>query len=210
MAARIFRVSARYQLGTQECVNTFHVAARQGLISDATEQDYLDSISAVLLGPYRALIPTSDRFIDFTMVDPEDPANPTALRGQWVKTHNVAGTRMISDGDLPKAVCAVAKLNTDAYGRSFRGRLWLPPAVAKSQVDSQLFTASGEYMTACNALAAKFVTNWGETVGPIRDYDLTPAVYSRVKRAQGASNYWAEVTDATVGRHVRWLRSRDN
>lgn len=212
----LYRASFVSTRATEECVNTIHFAdhASQwtGLTSSPTPAAVADELATHLVAGYRTILLnewTFDRIDVVTVPDPLDP-NAAATGG----SHHVglAGTRTGTDDELPIAVCGVAKLTTAKLGRSYRGRLFLPPIMDTQALDNGQIKATSAYLSAaqgwCNDILGSMGGGSAWSTLWIDTWHLVPVVYSRTRAMRGLSPAWESVTSITVPRGVHWLSSR--
>jgi hypothetical protein len=145
--------------------------------------------------------------------DAWDPVNPTAPRESYgAILSGLTGTRSTANTDLPSALHALIQLRTAKIGRSFRGRIHMPPLLSETDLTDKLFTTSGSYYTALAAFAAKLGSSFGggSTWSSlwIDTWHAKVGVYSRTRRARGEDTWFEPVTSASVTREPHWLRSR--
>lgn len=215
---RLYRCAFRYHEGGREMVNTFHLGVQLedlvtwGFTGAPSPEEVADEVSSHLTTKFRAILTTGAVLHDLTVMDEQDPLDPGAAREGHVKSLELAGTRAESNRDQPLEMCGVATLRTGKIGRSFRGRMFLPPVVSESAVTTTTFTTAGDYWLACIAFLNDFIPSFGGgsvwSTLFIDSWHASPVVYSRTRRARG-EDQWANVVDSfRLNRAPHWLRSR--
>lgn len=211
----LFRVNFISHLSTLQVVNVLHAQTNNDLWSPGgsdTPQAVVNEIASALAASYRAILPTTYTFDRIDCVEVPNPNDPTQVPRAATSLQNVAGTRVVSNSDLPAPVCAVLKLKTGSVGRSFRGHLFMPPCESSSQIANDVFTGAGTYIPPIDAFAAKlndsfsggasWATLWLTT------WDAKLVVYSPTRHRQGVNPVTSEIVAASTDRTVHWLRSR--
>jgi hypothetical protein len=192
-----------------QLVNTLHYAESKGTGGgdNASADEVRDNVAAGLKDLYRAMLPT-DATLDEIIVRSEvrDPAQDVPEQSQL--TVGQAGTRTIVTNQLPKSICVLATIRTNAPVRGGIGRVFLPAPVEASWLDagswsSGITTNSGspwkQFMDA--AIATQ---SWGT----INQHDLPLVVYSRTRHRRGDANYWFAASGYVIRSQPHWLRSR--
>lgn len=204
----IYRVvmSAVHEASGDTQVNVFHYRFHhEGIGPDSNDpQSLADAIADDLFLPFAALY-TDDWVIQKPVVVMErDPLAPDAPRSEWT-----AGAVSFGDGggseDLPRALCAIATLRTDAIGRRSTGRKFLGGSRNEGEQANGLWQASALTMFQAYMDA---VPRQPDISAPLSEDTATWCVYSRTARASNADNYAFDITDVQVRPQVHWLRSR--
>lgn len=207
-SGHIARVVLRATNGANEIVSTLHYDLTGNALDDAPSlQNLADRIRDALVPAWKACIIPSWTVQPVEVIDEKDPLHPDALRSAVASGTAAAGTRLAppSGEVLPIEACGMLTLRTDHIGRSFRGRMFLPPVWSDASIDNGVlagsqFTNYGAVRTAI-PLAPDVVTGPSTATAHL-------CIYSRTRRARSASDYAAHVSSITLDNTVRWLRSR--
>ena len=210
----VFSLSFRSTIAGQLVANTFHV--RQNPTAGDVDATHLQSLlndanTTALKNAYKACIPSTGTLDVLVARLVPDPQFPDADRAEAARTIGEAGT-FTSDQRDPPGLCALLTLGTDLAGRRFRGRVFMPPSLDSTVLNTGIFVASGTYWTNFTA----FITELSKTMYPSgaghyggawNDNDL--CVYSLTARKESDSaRYYARVVAATRRQAPHWLRSR--
>jgi hypothetical protein len=109
-------------------------------------------------------------------------------------------------------MCGLLSLRTAFAGRSFRGRMFLPPLESATDLTNNLIDVGSTYTTAVNAWKAKlddsfggggtFSSLWNST------WSARVVVYSPTRHRANADPISADLTSVRYDRSAHWLRSR--
>ena len=204
----IYRVvmSATHDVSGDTQVNVFHYRFHHEGVGDDTNdpQSLADAFADDVFLPFAALY-TDDWTIEKPVVTQErDPLAPDAPRSEWT-----AGAVSFGDGggseDLPRALCAIATLKTDAIGRRSTGRKFLGGSRNEGEQASGMWQASAmllwqNYMDA--------IPRQPDISEPLSDDFAHWVVYSRTNRASNVETYAFDISSVVVHPQVHWLRSR--
>lgn len=198
----------------QQAVNTFHIVDETQ--SSPPDLSHLQGLANDLWSdfhtPYQALLTPGQTLTTCQVSQVRDPtvAPPEPLL-EAQAVGNIVGIRTVTGNPSPRPVCALLQFRTPVTSRSFRGHMFLPPALSQASYNGDLFAGGSEaYWQAALTLQALFTngtatggTRWGGTT--LANYFL--CVYSRkIELTHGTSV--ALVTTVTLSNKVRWLRSR--
>ena len=132
----------------------------------------------------------------------------TAVPEEASQTIGLAGTLSTSGDMLPPAMCILASFYTNAAVRSGHGRMFIPGCGPSANLASTgLWDTSTALWTAVAAFLDELKTNHGAGLFGT-DFTAHQVVYSRTRRAAGASAYWFDVSSYTRRAAPHWLRSR--
>lgn len=206
----IARVTLRATKGKAQVVNTLHYDLQGTLLSDAPSlQALADRFRDDVMTPFKALFDNT-WIIDGPLVADEfDPLHPDAARASAISSGGGTGSEVAAQtsGHLPYAMCGVAKLKTAHIGRSFTGRIFLPPIFDRDRITDNLVdtTRLTQYTTYVNAIPKQ-----PDLVSGVSSDVANWCVYSRTRRAKGLDLYANLVVSVTVPPRIHWLRSRDD
>lgn len=216
---RLYRIAWRYTENGVECVNTLHVATSTDVPTwiggSAPDPEALATeLNTRYTTKFRAMLTNSATLHDLTVQDELDPLNPSEAREGFVKSIELAGTRVESNRDQPNMLCAVATLQTGKIGRSFRGRMFLPPVVSESAVSTGTFTTAGDYWLACIAFLKEIAPTFGGGSAFsslwLDTWHAKHVVYSRTRRAHGDDEWANDIVSYRLNKTPHWLRSREH
>jgi hypothetical protein len=158
------------------------------------------------------LLHTSWTFDRIAVTTVTQPGNPGQVPRAAEKAIGVAGARPGSNTDLPDPMCGLLSIKTGLAGRSFRGRMFLPPIEVSGEVIGDLLSSAGNYSTAVAAFQTKltnsfgggstFSTLWQDT------WHMRIGIYSPTRHRQGFNPWFSNATSTRYDRSVHWLRSR--
>jgi hypothetical protein len=160
-----------------------------------------------VMGPYGACITPDWTIQPVEVIDEKDPLHPNAVRDAAVAGNPTPGTRFAPPANevVPIEMCGMATLRTAHIGRSFRGRLFMPPVWSDASIDNGVLAGSQlqHYQDLVAAIPLQPDIQLGQNPG-----GANLVVYSRTRRALNADPYAEHVTSITLANTVRWLRSR--
>lgn len=193
----------------QQVVNTLHYNGDEGTLGAspaASIQALADRLRDDLMVKYRAMFPSYWTINPIVCTEERDPQNPSDPREQRSAGPGGAGSITYSGDLVPMAICAVAQARTHSVGRSFRGRLFLPPIWAEQ------YMSGDETTGAWNSIA----TNFLNAIPLAPDIVFGPStvsvknvVYSRTRRGRDENPYATDVTSYVLSGRLHWLRSRE-
>lgn len=196
---------------------------RLAFASHDTEQDYITvlhysgddtgspaDVSTGVVGNLtdglRATLRTSGQLDSVEIVEvlpPGDSGVPEAFTLEL----GLAGTYSPDGQNVPRALCGLVKLKTDAAVRSGHGWTYAFPLVGANEIindDTGRIPTTSAYWAGMATLAtgvAGEIETSGET--------YNPAVYSRARHARAEDNWWFTITAAIRSPKVRYLRKRE-
>lgn len=199
-----------------DVVNTLHVNASvkpfYQLVADPTPKEVADEIYTQLGVLWRACLATTynfDRVSVSTVVDPNDPEQVPETGEHTV---SLAGTRPVADSDLPPTVCGLISLRTGKAGRSFRGRMFMPPIENKSALQNNLINATDAYDDNLEVFRGKLddALGGGSTWSTLwmSTWSMKVVVYSPTRHGRALTPFYSDVKATKYDRSVHWLRSR--
>jgi hypothetical protein len=190
-------------------VNTFHVVARPDSGSDDPSADTVrDVLDAALTTKYRALLTADATVLDLTVREELAPGSSDIPR-ESVKTIGAAGTRTVTDTNLPNSITQLVTIRTNAAVRSGHGRLFLPPPVNSNALTATgIWRATDAYWINATTFMTELNLNHNWTVLGLPVGHLSTIVYSRTRRARGDSAYYFDMTGYVQRTAPHWLRSR--
>lgn len=204
----IYRVvlQATHDVSGDTQVNTLHYRSHNvGLgPGDNDPQSLADAIEDALFLKFAAFYSDDWTVQTPVVVQEKDPQNPFEPRGEWT-----SGAVSFGDGggaeDLPRAMCAIATLKSNAIGRRSTGRLFLGGSRNEGEQASGMWQASVLFIwqTFLDAIPRQ------PDVSPVgSESTMNWCVYSRTARAQNAGNYAFDIQNVILKPQVHWLRSR--
>jgi hypothetical protein len=207
--ATVWRCSYESTRAGVTVVNTFHEVARPDSGSDDPSADTVrDVLHAALTTKYRAVLPT-DAIVQSLTVREELAPSDTGIPRESVQTIGLAGTRTISDTNLPMSMSLLATIRTNAAVRSGHGRLFLPlPTQQSTLTAAGIWRAADGYWIASGAFMTELNLNHNWTVLGLPVGHLSTVVYSRTRRARGDAAYYFDMTAYVLRTAPHWLRSR--
>lgn len=206
-SGHLARVVLRATNGGNQIVNTLHYdLAGKGLSPGPGLQALANRFRDDVMTPWKACITPDWTIQPVEVIDEKDPLNPLDVRDQAVAGTAGPGTRLAppSSEVIPIQLCAMATVHTAHIGRSFRGRIFLPPLWSDAQIDAGVVAGAqlGNYNAFIAAIPiAPDLSTWTDTTANL-------CVYSRTRRAANAGSYAEHATSITLDTTVRWLRSR--
>lgn len=196
--------------GPAEVINTLHYDLVGNTLDDAASlQDLADRLADDLLALWKALFDPAWTIEPVLVTDELDPLNPSAPRSgaSGGSAGPGTGSDFGSSTRLPNPLCALASIRTGLLGRSFRGRMFLPPVWNESNtVDGQV---GGARLVTYRAFTNAIPKEPDIIVGP-STATAEWVVYSPTRRALDLDPYATPVDSITVGTKLHWLRSRDD
>jgi hypothetical protein len=207
--ATVWRCSYESTRAGVTVVNTFHEVARPDAGSDDPSADTVrDVLTAALNTKYRAVLPT-DATLQSLTVREELPPGSTDIPRESVATIGLAGTRTITDTNLPMSMTLLATIRTNAAVRSGHGRLFMPLPTQQNCLTAQgIWQVTNAYWIASGAFMAELNLNHNWTVLGVPSGHLATVVYSRTRRARGDAFYYFDMTAYVLRPAPHWLRSR--
>lgn len=212
----LYRVDIRAKQGTRDCVNTLHLLTHNDLVWTFSAPDTPEAVVAEVDTQLRTLwknILTPSWTLDsIGVTEVTDPNNPSQVpRGALVAV-NQAGVRTVGNENLPPQLCGRLSLYTELRGRSFRGRMFLPPCETDGAFSADLINTAGPYWTAMVAIADKLNNSFsgGSTYSTLwtSTWSAKWVVYSRTRHRQATSPYHSQIKVAVPRRDPSWIRSR--
>lgn len=210
---QLLRVTLRASWTTREVVNTLHYNIENTVGGgDSDPQDLADRIRDDVVPTWKTFFDSGWSIDPVVVTEEKDPQNPTAPRDQWTSGTTITGTGVPGTGDpLPYEMCALIQVKTAKIGRSFRGRLFCPPALRESDLGSRVWEASAgsNYMSKVTALAAAIpkqpdvAMGWSSSTCKL-------CVFSRTRRQLDLDPYAEAVTQLVPTNGIHWLRSRSD
>lgn len=193
--------------------NTFHFRRNPtaGSVDATWLQAWLaDANTTLLVNSYKAILTANDRLDGVLGRATQDPTDSDADRDEGFRVEGVAGTRSAGGIQAPIEACILMKLSGDLAGRSYRGRVFLPPGQDRGSLDGENWDSVSAYVGTCSnfrleLLKTTYTSGAGHYGGAWNDVDMV--VFSRTRRIAG-DTYYARVPAIALPRRVRWLRSR--
>lgn len=205
----LYRVAYRFNRGSVEEVNTFHVVTADAALSifDAGIDDVRDALHAAFTTKYKAMLSPACTVQDLTVTEVVTPGSGAVPR-QSVQTIGAAGTRA-SAGSVAQhpALSCVVKLKTNAAVRGGIGRMWIPLAGENDMGTDGIVSTGGTLWTAMGTFFDEFL-NGHAAGGWTGSQTAHQVVYSRTRHQRGLSPYWFKVKAYTRSPRQHWLRSR--
>jgi len=212
--AELFRVAIKSTGPIDQVVNTFYLRGDNPTSPDVfshTPSDVADQVDTKLTGPYRGILASNYTLDSYTVSTVENPNDENAIGEQAQKFKGLAGSRTPADFELPAPVCGMIKLGSSNPGRSYRGRMFLPPLESRADIASNVIVTSGTYGTNVTAFIAAlddFLSSNGGVTYESGVKRLRLVIYSRTRHARAASPYWVYCNSISFSSVVRFLRSR--
>lgn len=192
-------------------VNTIHYDDHDATLpwpeKSGTMQALADRLRDTVLTPYKAMFTNAWQIQPVVVTEEIDPLNPDAPRDQVSSGTAGVGTLATVPQLLPIECCAVVQLRTANIGRSFRGRMFLPPGWSEGDQDNGVWAAGSLYLIRAQALVSA-IPLAPDLVSGASSTSCHWTVYSRTRRARDLNPYANNVTSATLTPKVRFLRSR--
>lgn len=214
----IYKASLIAVKSTKTCVCTLHLRTADtdwaDLIdtSNPSPLDVANELDGQLRTLWLNLLHTSWTFDRIAVTTVGNPNNPSQVPSAAEKAIGVAGARPGSNTDLPDQMCGLLSIKTGLAGRSFRGRIFLPPIEVSGEVVADTLTTGGNYSTAVAALQTKLLDSFGggSTWSTLwRDtWHMKVGVYSPTRHRQGFTPFFTNATATRYDRSIHWLRSR--
>jgi hypothetical protein len=205
------RVTFRATRGADEVVNTLHYDNDDSsTVFSTSMQELADRLRDDLMDGYRFFFPTDWTIEPVVVTQEKDPQDPDAAREQVTAGPGGAGTgTWTATGDqLPIEMCAMGSERTAKIGRSFRGRIFLPPGWVEGQLTTPgVWLDGATYFEHCEDWLGSIPLEPDLVTGP-SGARCRLCVYSRTRRARDQDPYAEAVTSITLANTVRWLRSR--
>ena len=202
------RVVLKAELGSNSIVSVLHYdLVGTALEPTPTLQALANRIRDAVIPAWRACIIPDWLVQPVEVIDERDPLHPDANRTSVTAGTPQAGLRLTAPSAevVPIQMCGMATLRTGRIGRSFRGRMFMPPLWSDNSMSDGVL--SGAQFTNYQGLVASIplepdlVTGGGTGTANL-------CVYSRTRRALDHDPYAQHVTAITLDNTVRWLRSR--
>lgn len=204
----IARVVLRAELGSNSIVSVLHYDLEANLVEALPSlQALANRIRDAVIPAWRACIIPDWLVQPVEVIDERDPLHPDANRTSVTAGTPQAGTRLAPPAGevVPIQMCGMATLRTGRIGRSFRGRMFLPPVWSDNSIDGGVLAGAQfvnyQGLVASIPLQPDLVTGAGAGTANL-------CVYSRTRRALNHDPYAQHVTAITLDNTVRWLRSR--
>lgn len=214
----LYRVNFISSKGTLSAVNTMHVITSNTAWAspfdsgNPTPQALADEINTQLNTVYRAMMGVNWNLERITAVTVPDPNDPTQVPSAGEHAVGVAGSRSVADDELPSQACGLLSLRTAFAGRSFRGRMFLPPIESSNALTDKFINSGHAYTVAVNAFKTKLDDHFtgGGTWSSLwlATWEARIVVYSPTRHKRGDEPFFAPVTTTRYDRSVHWLRSR--
>lgn len=211
----IYRASFISSKATLQVVNTLHVLTGSTLApqsGDYLPTELADDLYTALGTAYRAHLPdgyTWEKISVTTITDPNEPAQVPTVGEHQV---GLLGNRALADTDLPPTLCGHVTWLTGLAGRSFRGRMFMPPIETKGAISADLIGDLVPYSTTLRTFAALVQTGNDAPGGayPARwaGQDSEFVVYSPTRHKQAADPAAAPIIAWRYTREISSLRSR--
>lgn len=190
-------------------VNTFHVVVHDSslVLGGGSAAQVRDVLHSALTTKYRAILPTNCT-VQALVVREELAPGSTAVPEEASQTIGAAGTLSTSGDMLPPPTCILATFYTNAAVRSGHGRMFLPGCGPAANLTSAgTWDTTTTLWTALAAFLDELKTNHGAGIFGT-DFTAHQVIYSRTRRAAGASSYWFDVQSYVRRQQPHWLRSR--
>jgi len=201
VALNIYRVSIiGHAFDATTVVNTMHYSHDRN--DDPGPAQLLDEWDTRFTTQYRKLVLTTGKLDRLHAIQvPDHDQVPLSQPATADKFIDLAGTRVGGDQLLSPALTAVAIFRTAIASRRFRGRMFMPPALASNQLGG-----AGQWTTAAQTWFAECITFLGLAVPSMpSEYDF--GVYSRTG-AEADDDAFKVITSYSIANRQHWRRSR--
>lgn len=184
-----------------------HVKADPGGISgDQGAEDVATDVWAWLDTDYKSVLATEGTVLDLLALEEIAPGG-SGVPDAYLLSINSAGT-LSTPNNLPMELTMHLQSKTGVPVRGAHGGIFLPPPLSSTFLtgDGLGFATSGDYWTNSGALADTLLEGADWTGVGTGHYSYV--IYSKTRRAAGASTYAFDVTSITRNPKPTWLRSR--
>jgi hypothetical protein len=202
------RVVLRAELASNSITTVLHYDLQHALLEPAPSlQALADRIRDDVIPAWRACIIPDWTIQPVEVIDELDPLHPDANRTSVTSGSPQAGLRLAAPSAeiVPIEMCGMATLHTGRIGRSFRGRIFMPPLWSDNSMSDGVLSGAQfvnyQGLVASIPLEPDIVTGGGTGTANL-------CVYSRTRRALNHDPYAQHVTSISLANTVRWLRSR--
>lgn len=214
----LYRINFISHKGSLQVVNTLHMVTADVAWWEAFDTDNPDpvdvanEVDAQLTTLYRAMLRSTYTLDRISVVTVGQPGNAAQVPSAGEKAIGALGTRSGTGEDLPPQMCGLIGLRTSHAGRSFRGRMFCPPAESVPEVGSDQWVLAGNYGVAINAFRAKLDDNVGGGTSWSTLWQSTWnarfVVYSPTRHQRNQTPFYTPIQATRFDGSIHWLRSR--
>jgi hypothetical protein len=212
VAFRTYRAAFRSTRGTVDFVNTLHFGGDDAALdfSPLTAQGLADKLAtdANLLAAYKGILGTGYTYQDVTVREMLNVGD-TSVPDQGAHTVAAAGTMSESTPQPPGAMTLILAIKTNAAVRSGHGYLALPSPPRGDVMSFGSWIQSGTYWTNVQALIAE-LGHWNKGGSRWSGTSWGVGIYSKTRRAAGASSYFFSAVSYQARPNIRWRESRES